>query len=84
MKSRDLTRFSETNLEYRGGIKIIYSRCKGCGRCYEICPVDIFGFDTETKLVTVDYPEECWYCGACILECPSKGAIQMEIPLACL
>ena len=72
------------NEQYRGGIKIDYSRCKGCGRCYEICPTDIFGFDAQTRLLTVEYPDECWYCGACIFECPVKGAINLELPLACL
>lgn len=70
--------------KYRGGIKIDYSRCTGCGMCYEVCPTDIFGFDDESKLVTVEYPEECWYCGACIYDCPVEGAIRMELPLACL
>lgn len=84
MKSKELMMSSGMNQEYRGGIKINYSRCKGCGICYEVCPADIFGFDAETKLLTVDYPEDCWYCGACIFDCPVEGAIQMDIPLACL
>ena len=70
--------------KYSGGIKIDYSLCTGCGTCYEVCPTDIFSFDDEAKLVTVEYPEECWYCGACIYDCPVKGAIRMELPLACL
>ena len=81
-------RFGEATIlvkpQYRGGIKINYSRCTGCGRCYEISPSDIFGFEVETRLLTVDYPEDCFYCGACILECPAKEAIHMELPLACL
>ena len=79
MKNKELMK-----LQYRGGIKINYANCKSCGRCYEMCPADIFGFDAETRLLTVDYPEDCFYCGACILECPAKDAIQMELPLACL
>ena len=51
--------------KYRGGIKIDYSRCKGCGTCYEVCPSDVFGFNAETRLLTADYPEDCFFCGAC-------------------
>ncbi len=72
------------NQQYRGGIIIDYSRCNGCGKCYEICPTDIFSYDSKTKLLTVEYPEECWYCGACLFDCPCEGAIHMELPLACL
>jgi len=68
---------------YRGGMKINYARCTGCGICYEICPTDIFGFDKKTRLITVDYPEECWYCGSCTYDCPTQ-ALEMELPLACL
>ena len=27
------------------------------------------------------YPDECWFCGTCVEECPAKGAIKMEHPL---
>jgi len=27
------------------------------------------------------YPDECWFCGTCVEECPAKGAIRMEHPL---
>jgi adenylylsulfate reductase, subunit B len=69
---------------YKGGIKVNYSHCKACGRCYEVCPADVFGFDSESRLLTVDYPEDCFYCGACLLECPAKEALKMELPLASL
>ena len=65
-------------------IKINYARCIGCKKCYEICPTDVFDFDDETRLLTVTYPEDCWYCGACIYDCPVEGAIHMELPLLCL
>ena len=66
------------------GIKINYAFCIGCKICYQICPMDIFGCDDKTHFITVDYPEECWYCGACVFDCPIKGAISIELPLACL
>jgi NADH-quinone oxidoreductase subunit F len=27
------------------------------------------------------YPDECWFCGTCVEECPAEGAIRMEHPL---
>ena len=70
-------------IKYRCGIIINYAKCTGCGTCYDICPSDIFGFDKRNRLVTVDYPEECWYCGSCTYDCPTN-ALDMDIPLACL
>jgi adenylylsulfate reductase subunit B len=28
----------------------------------------------------VSYPEECWHCGACMMDCP-VDAIRLELPL---
>lgn len=70
--------------QYRGGVKINYAKCIGCRTCYEICPADVFLFEENSKMLTVAYPEECWFCGACIYDCPSEGALAMELPLACL
>jgi NAD-dependent dihydropyrimidine dehydrogenase PreA subunit len=70
--------------KYRGGITINYAKCTGCGKCYNICPADTFEFDRESHLLTVAYPEDCWYCGACIYDCPAEGALSMDLPLACL
>jgi len=27
------------------------------------------------------FPDECWYCGSCVLHCPKKGAIALNLPL---
>lgn len=56
-------------------------KCKRCATCADICSEDVF-FGTrkgETPLVT--YPEECWHCNACVLDCPAEGAISLRIPL---
>jgi NAD-dependent dihydropyrimidine dehydrogenase PreA subunit len=71
-------------VKYRGGILVNDDLCVGCKQCYEICPLDIFAFDPETKRPIVAYPQDCWYCGACIYECPVDGTLRMELPLACL
>ncbi|MBQ1390388.1 MAG: 4Fe-4S binding protein, partial [Firmicutes bacterium] len=28
----------------------------------------------------VSFPDECWYCGCCVMECPT-GAISLHHPL---
>jgi adenylylsulfate reductase subunit B len=53
--------------------------CHCCGTCYDICPQDVFGF-REDEIPTVDYPDECWYCGACVLDCPVE-AVALRLPL---
>ena len=55
--------------------------CNTCGICYNICPQDVFSFDKKQKQVPViAYPQECWYCGACVVDCP-KGAVSLTLPL---
>ncbi len=53
--------------------------CNTCGICYNICPQDVFSFDRKQAPV-VAYPQECWYCGACVVDCP-KGAVSLSLPL---
>ena len=62
-----------------GDIHIDYKHCTGCGRCYDTCPQDVFGWDKEEKMPTIDYPYECWYCGICETEC-SEEAVVVDTP----
>lgn len=55
--------------------------CTGCGTCEEICPGDIIRMDGDEPEVT--YPEECFHCGACLLDCPEE-AISYRIPIPML
>jgi NADPH-dependent glutamate synthase beta subunit-like oxidoreductase len=42
---------------------------KRCFRCSQYLPPIVL------------YPDECWFCGTCVEECPVPGAIRMEHPL---
>jgi NADH-quinone oxidoreductase subunit F len=45
------------------------SEAKRCFRCSQYSPPIVL------------YPDECWFCGTCVEECPVAGAIRMEHPL---
>jgi NAD-dependent dihydropyrimidine dehydrogenase PreA subunit len=56
--------------------------CVACNRCVEICRSDVLMPNPEVGCPPlVLYPDECWYCGTCVLECPCPGAITMLHPL---
>ena len=47
--------------------------------CATLCPMHIFKY-TKGQIPEVAYPEECWHCNACVLDCPKK-AIELRLPL---
>jgi len=51
-------------------IKVDHGLCTGCKICYDGCPLDVFGWDGENDVPLISYPDECWYCGACEIDCP--------------
>jgi len=61
-------------------VKVDYHHCKGCQRCYQICPMDVFVWDEEFNMPRVEYEEECWFCGICYMDCP-KRAIDITYPV---
>lgn len=51
-------------------------RCRGCGRCVEVCPfgaVDFFNADSPNPQVRIE-PALCRGCNLCTAVCPSKAA----------
>jgi len=55
-------------------------KCKPCGLCAQICPTDVFARGNPKAAPEVRYPEECWHCNSCVLDCP-QSAITLRIPL---
>ncbi len=49
--------------------ELAISEAKRCFRCSQYQPPLVL------------YPDECWFCGTCVEECPAPGAIRMEHPL---
>lgn len=54
--------------------------CIGCGICAEICPCDVIHMAAGEEIPEVTYPEECWHCNACVLDCAVE-AIRLRVPL---
>jgi len=58
--------------------------CNGCNICVDTCQVDVFLPNQEKgRAPILAYPDECWYCGCCVMYCPNgdKGAIYLRHPL---
>jgi adenylylsulfate reductase subunit B len=54
--------------------------CVSCGTCVEVCLMDVYFGSKKGGVPSVTYPEECWHCSACALDCP-VGAIKIRMPL---
>ena len=46
----------------------------------EACMIDVMTPGEKGSHPVVSYPDECWYCGCCVMECPT-GAISLHHPL---
>ncbi len=55
-------------------------KCTKCGLCAEVCPVDVYYGSKKTEIPKVAYGEDCFFCSACMLECP-QNAITLYYPL---
>jgi adenylylsulfate reductase subunit B len=57
-------------------------KCNKCGICADICPLDVFYGSKDGDIPVVSYGEDCYFCSACIIECPTN-AIILRFPLYC-
>ena len=53
--------------------KIDNELCNGCEICVNICPMDVFRMDENTKKAIITYPEDCMLCEFCVLDCPTDA-----------
>ena len=63
-----------------GSITIDYSLCVNCKICYNVCPLDVYTWDEKLRLPVVSYPDECYHCGVCEIDCPSV-CIDLQLPV---
>lgn len=55
-------------------------KCIKCGKCVDVCMVDVYFGSKEGELPKIMYPEECCHFNCCVEECP-VDAITLRIPL---
>ncbi len=55
-------------------------KCTSCGKCIDICMMDVFFGSKKGEVPLITYPEECCHFNCCVDECP-EGAIKLRIPL---
>ena len=56
--------------------------CNGCNACVEICQMDVLIPNPDKgEAPIILFPDECWYGGCCVDECPQPGAIKLNHPL---
>jgi ferredoxin-like protein FixX len=55
------------------------ARCTGCGRCVNICPMELWELKKSKAFISPDYTEKCVECGSCWLVCESN-AIEFRYP----
>ena len=67
--------------------------CIGCGRCYKVCPRDVFslierefddedeGDDDNTMVMSISDAMDCIGCGACSRVCPKDCHTHSPAPL---
>ncbi len=53
--------------------------CNACAICVDNCPGDVLEMDMAIGKPVVVYPDECWYCGVCRLEC-TADAVSYRCP----
>ena len=50
--------------------------CTGCNTCANVCRTDVLLPNPKKgKPPIVMYPDECWFGGCCVSQCPVPGAI---------
>jgi NAD-dependent dihydropyrimidine dehydrogenase PreA subunit len=52
-------------------------KCKVCGECVSICPVEIY--KREGELIVVGSSDECSNCQSCVSVCTSEAITITEV-----
>lgn len=61
-------------------LEFLPEKCKGCGRCTEVCPHAVFKI--ENKRAIFQDRDKCMECGACAMNC-DYGAIHVLAGVGC-
>ena len=63
-------------------VKFDSDLCIKCNKCTDACVMDVFIPNPQKDgIPLILHPDECWYCGCCVMECPVEGAITLNYPV---
>lgn len=51
----------------------------GCGKCAQVCPVNIFGAEEDRPLIIEDNQDECILCELCLEECTPDAIVLRKL-----
>lgn len=61
-------------------VRVNKKTCSACGRCAQICPMDVFRRAEDGRPVVL-YPEDCSACMLCVTDCPTGSiSVAMRVP----
>lgn len=49
------------------------SKCIGCKKCVNSCPMDVIRFDEASQKAVAKYKNDCVCCYNCELDCPTHA-----------
>jgi adenylylsulfate reductase subunit B len=49
-------------------ITIDQKKCRGCGKCQQVCPGNLLTQNDKGK-ACIQQPKDCWGCTSCVKEC---------------
>ena len=61
-------------------LSFITEKCRGCGKCVEVCPHGVF--EMVGSKARIFERDSCMECGACALNCPAH-AIAVNAGVGC-
>jgi NAD-dependent dihydropyrimidine dehydrogenase PreA subunit len=54
-------------------IELVTDRCTGAAECVQVCPRNVLKMNGRQRKVTINKPDQCIQCGACIVQCPEDA-----------
>ena len=63
-------------------LRVDRERCRdmsACGRCVEVCPVDVFALRDGRLVVDSENEDECTLCELCLQACPVGALLLVKL-----
>jgi NAD-dependent dihydropyrimidine dehydrogenase PreA subunit len=63
-------------------VTIADDRCTGieaCGKCVQVCPVNIFGAEGHRPSIVEENQDECTLCDLCLEECAPDAVVLRKL-----